>query len=157
MSAFAVSLLQVQRWCTRGRFHSGFFWGQPRHSIICLRGFFLGVFRGNNQFLPVKVADGLRKPYAAAMLQLVVHKVHWPYLVHGIRQGKDFLIITHQALSRLGALVEFQLTTNAMHLSRGIWRCADTKNRLKSPLRCDWVKPSKGSAISVFSFENFCS
>ncbi len=48
----------------------------------------------NAQPFPVKVVYNIQEPNAAAILQLVVHEIHRPDPVYGIRHGKGFRLLT---------------------------------------------------------------
>ena len=76
----------------------------PDHS---LRG--QGKVNLNAQRLPVEVIDHIEKPETPAVLELVMHEIHRPDFIDGMRHAQSLGLITYQPLARLDTQIEFQL------------------------------------------------
>ena len=94
--------------------------GQPRHSMMFSRA---RITRSdgkekinlNAEPFTVKVVQDIQEADTAAILKLVVHEVHRPYLIHGFRNSQLFRLVPLSPFPGLYPQVQFKLPVNAVH------------------------------------------
>ena len=64
------------------------------------------------QGFAVEVINDIEQPEVSAILQLVVHEVHGPDLIDGLRHAQWLRLFAYQALAGLDAQVQLQLPVN---------------------------------------------
>ena len=89
--------------------------GLPRQAMDLLQGPYhplawQGEVHLNAQCFSVKVINDIAQSEVSAFLQLVMHEVRRPDLIDGQWHAKWFGLLTYQALPRLDAQVELQLS-----------------------------------------------